>query len=50
MNDKVQITWQDVRKIIQISSLMLNSFDYDQIRKMGEQGYYEEILKRFYEA
>ena len=39
--------WQDIRRIIQIHSNLLNSLDYEQINKMGEEGYYSEILKRY---
>ena len=42
-----ELTWKDIRKIIQIADQMLNSLDYEQIMRLGEEGYYTEILKRF---
>ena len=45
----LKLTWQDIRWIVQIADLMLNSLDYEQIQKMGEEGYYTEILRRFNE-
>lgn len=45
MGDK--LTWQDIRKIVQIADRFLNSLDYEQIMRLGEEGYYTEILKRF---
>ena len=42
-----ELTWKDIRKIVQIADQMLNSLDYAQILRMGEEGYYTEILKRF---
>ena len=41
------LTWQDIRTIVGISNQVLNTLDYDKIKKMGEEGYYTEILNRF---
>lgn len=41
------MTWQDIKNIIRIANNLQNSLDYEQIMKMGEQGYYTEILNRF---
>lgn len=42
-----ELTWKDMRKIVRIADQMLNSLDYSQIMRMGEEGYYTEILNRF---
>lgn len=44
------MTWQDIRRIITIANNLLNRLDYDKIKKMGEEGYYTEILNRFNEG
>lgn len=41
------MTWQDIRRIIQIADNFLNSLDYEQIMKLGEKGYFTEILRRY---
>lgn len=42
--------WQDIRRIITIADNLLNRLDYEQIKKMGEEGYYTEILNRYNEG
>lgn len=42
--------WQDIRRIIRIADYLLNRLDYNKIKKMGEEGYYTEILNRFNEG
>ena len=44
------LKWQDIRRIITIANNLLNRLDYDKIKKMGEEGYYTEILNRFNEG
>lgn len=44
------MTWQDVRRIMTIANNLLNRLDYDSIKKLGEEGYYTEILNRFNEG
>lgn len=44
------LTWRDVQNIIRIADYMCNSLDYEQVRKMGEEGYYTEVLRRFNEG
>lgn len=46
MNDN-KFTWRDVQRIVQIADHLCNSLEYDKIKKMGEEGYYTEILERF---
>lgn len=41
------LTWKDIRSIVQISNNLLNSLDYDKIKKMGEEGYFTEILNTY---
>ena len=45
--EELKLTWQDVQRLIYIANLTLNSLDYEQIEKLGEEGYYTQILKRF---
>lgn len=47
MAQSKDITWRDVQSIVRIADNLLNSLDYDKIKKMGEEGYYTEILNRF---
>lgn len=47
MPQSKEYTWRDVQAIIRIADNLLNSLDYDKIEKMGEEGYYSEILNRF---
>lgn len=42
-----EITWRDIQSIVRIADNLLNSLDYSKIKKMGEEGYYTEILNRF---
>lgn len=42
-----ELTWRDVQSIVRIAGNLLNTLDYDKIKKMGEEGYYTEILNRF---
>lgn len=42
-----QLTWKDIQAIVRIADSLLNSFDYEKVRKMGEEGYYTEILNQF---
>ena len=44
---KNELTWQDIQRIVKIADNLCNSLDYEQILKMGEKGYYTEILNRF---
>ena len=41
------LTWRDVQSIVRIAGNLLNTLDYDKIKKMGEEGYYTEILNQF---
>ena len=43
----MEYTWQDIRAIIQIANRTLNSLDYEQIARLGEEGYYTKILNQF---
>lgn len=45
--DKNELTWQDIQHIVRIADTICNSLEYDKIKKMGEEGYYTEILDRF---
>lgn len=42
-----KITWRDIQTIVRIADNLLNSLEYEKIKKMGEEGYYTEILNRF---
>ena len=42
-----ELTWRDIQSIVRIADNLLNSLDYEKIKKMGEEGYYTEILNRF---
>lgn len=42
-----KLTWQDIQRIVQIADNLCNSLDYEQVLRMGEEGYYTEILNRF---
>jgi hypothetical protein len=44
---KNELTWRDVQRIVQIADNLCNSLDYEQVLRMGEKGYYTEILNRF---
>lgn len=44
-----ELTCRDVQRIVQIAGNLCNSLDYYQVLRMGEEGYYTEILKRFNE-
>lgn len=43
----MELTWQDIRAIIAIANRTLSSLDYAQIERMGEEGYYTNILNQF---
>lgn len=45
--DKEELTWRDIQSIVKIADRLCNSLEYDKIKKMGEEGYYTEILDRF---
>lgn len=47
MEPSKDLTWRDVQCIVRIADNLLNSLDYSKIKKMGEEGYYTEILNRF---
>ena len=42
-----ELTWRDMQSIVKIADHLCNSLEYDKIKKMGEEGYYTEILDRF---
>jgi hypothetical protein len=42
----MELSWQDIRNIVRVADSTLNSIDYEQIQKLGEQGYYQLILDR----
>lgn len=41
------LSWRDMQRIVKIAGHLCNSLEYDKIKKMGEEGYYTEILERF---
>lgn len=41
------LTWRDVQRIVQIADNLCNNLEYDKVERMGEEGYYTEILNRF---
>lgn len=45
--DKGELTWRDVQRIVQIADNLCNNLEYDKVKRMGEEGYYTEILNRF---
>ena len=44
---KSKLTWQDVQQIIQISNRKMNNLTYNEIRDLGEKGYYSSVLDEF---
>jgi hypothetical protein len=42
-----ELTWRDMQRIVKIADHLCNSLEYDKIKKMGEEGYYTEILEQF---
>ena len=42
-----ELSWRDVQSIIRIADNMCNTLDYEKVKRMGEEGYYSEVLKRF---
>lgn len=42
-----ELTWQDVRRLIQIANQKLYALDYEKVIRMGEEAYYTEILTQF---
>lgn len=45
--EDLRLTWHDIQDIVRIADMMVNNFEYDKVKSMGEEGYYTEILKRF---
>ncbi len=43
----LELSWRDMQRIVKIADYLCNSLEYDKIKKMGEEGYYTEILERF---
>ena len=43
----LELSWRDIQHIVKIADHLCNSLEYDKIKKMGEEGYYTEILERF---
>lgn len=43
----LRLTWQDVRRLIQIANQKLYALDYEKVMRMGEEAYYTEILTQF---
>ena len=43
----MNFTWRDIQNIIRIANEYCNSLDYEKIMKLGEEGYFSEILRRF---
>lgn len=43
----LELSWRDMQRIVKIADHLCNSLEYDKIKKMGEEGYYTEILNRF---
>jgi hypothetical protein len=43
----LELSWRDMQHIVRIADHLCNSLEYDKIKKMGEEGYYTEILDRF---
>lgn len=43
----LELSWRDMQHIVKIADHLCNSLEYDKIKKMGEEGYYTEILERF---
>ena len=43
----LELSWRDMQRIVKIADHLCNSLEYDKIKKMGEEGYYTEILERF---
>ena len=41
------LTWQDVRSIVDIADMMRDAFEDERFYTMGEQDFFEEILRRF---
>ena len=44
---EVGLSWTDIRRIVQIADSVCNSLDYEQIKNLGEEGYYTKILQQF---
>lgn len=42
-----KLTWQDIQRIVKIADNLCNSLEYDKVKRMGEKGYYTEILNQF---
>lgn len=49
-NDVRPLTWRDVQSIVRIADDMCNNLEYEKVLKMGEEGYYTEVLRRFNEG
>ena len=43
----LRLTWQDVRRLIQIANQKLYALDYEKVMRMGEEAYYTDILTQF---
>lgn len=43
----LELSWRDMQRIVKIADHLCNSLEYDKIKKMGEEGYYTEILEQF---
>ena len=42
-----KLTWQDIQRIVKIADNLCNNLEYDKVKRMGEEGYYTEILNQF---
>lgn len=41
------LTWQDIRRIVKIADAELGRYTQDELAEMGEEKYYEMILKKY---
>ena len=44
-----ELTWRDVRRIIDIADKLIEEKPEEELISMGEKGFYEEVLRRFNE-
>ena len=44
---EMELTWQDIKRIIKIADDMIREYPHDTLVAMGEQEYHEEVLRRY---